>query len=119
MNATYTYQYDIMPPRFDIVGLQEEKKENGHARASKYAAQSPYHDIILYSLSPRELPSLDEITATVHDQLYSAGTSLEQNDEDKTGDGDQSPITDVNAQEVYKELFLTGEYSGRERESSW
>jgi hypothetical protein len=42
-------------------------------------------------------------------KLFTAGTSLVTNDNDTLGDGDQSAITDHEAQEVHQELFRTGE----------
>jgi len=50
-----------------------------------------------------------ELKSNVRLQLYTHGTSLVTNDGDLTGDGDQSPIKGSEAQQVYQDLFLTGE----------
>lgn len=51
-----------------------------------------------------------ELKSNVRLQLYSHGTSLVTNDSDLTGDGDQTPIKDAEAQQVYQDLFLSGEF---------
>jgi hypothetical protein len=48
------------------------------------------------------------LTRSIRMQLQSAGTSLEENDTDLFGDGDQSPITNLEDQHVYEELFSSG-----------
>jgi hypothetical protein len=48
------------------------------------------------------------LTRSIRMQLQSAGTSLEKNDTDLFGDGDQSPITNLEDQHVYEELFSSG-----------
>jgi len=58
----------------------------------------------------RECPSPRfEMKSDVRLKLFTAGTSLVTNDNDTLGDGDQSAITDHEAQEVHQELFRTGE----------
>lgn len=100
-----------MPPRLDIVGLvPEEKRDGDDVEGIKYAALSPYHDFLLYSMSPREPLAVEALTKAVRRQLSSAGTSLEINDKDPTGDGDQSPIIDPYSQLVFRNLFQSGTY---------
>lgn len=50
-----------------------------------------------------------ELKTTVRMQLYTYGTSLVTNDNDFTGDGDQSPVKDAEAQQMYQDLFRTGQ----------
>jgi hypothetical protein len=49
-------------------------------------------------------------TKHIRDQLRQSGTSVQTNDEDKIGDGDQSPIYDPYVHKVYLELFRTGTF---------
>lgn len=98
-----------MPSRLEIVDLMGEKEEDDRLGASKFVAKKPYQGLLVYSLSSRDPRLFEDIKATVRDQMYSVGASLEQNDQDRTGDGDQSPIIDSNAQQVYEELFRSGE----------
>lgn len=55
--------------------------------------------------------SLIELKASVRLQLYTYGTSLVANNNDLTGDGDQSPVKDPKAHQVYQDLFRTGKIS--------
>ena len=110
-----------------IVGLisNEERDDNNtvstiptpnNLSQPKYAATSPYYDIMLYSFSPTESsPStlmqakkMETNRTTIREQLKQAGTSLDINDHDKFGDGDQSPIKDTRSHPFYMELFKKG-----------
>jgi hypothetical protein len=104
-----SYYCDGMPPRFEIIGLLEEKKEDDRAEAAKFVAQRPYRGLFVCSLPPRE-PSFESVITAVRDQLHSVGASLDENNKDKIGDGDQSPIVDAKVQHVYEEIFRTGAY---------
>jgi hypothetical protein len=59
------------------------------------------------SLLEVSTPAL-ELKTNVRMQLYTFGTSLVANDNDCTGDGDQSPVKDAEAQQMYQDLFRSG-----------
>jgi hypothetical protein len=89
--------------------------------SQKYAATSPYYDILLYSPKRHALfmaqpPDTDHNTTTrtrteiLRNQLLqqpSGATTICDNN-DTCSDGDQSPITDRTAHSFYMELFRTG-----------
>ena len=51
-----------------------------------------------------------ELKSYIRLRLYSSGTSLVTNDNDPIGDGDQSRVTDDEAQQVHQDLFRTGKF---------
>jgi hypothetical protein len=52
--------------------------------------------------------SLQEIRHDVRQRLAVVGTSLVQNEQDRTGDGDQSPVEHAGAQQVCREIIESG-----------
>jgi hypothetical protein len=85
MNVTSTYTQHPMDPHPETFDPHEDKRGAG-----KIAMAG------------------SSLTGSIRMQLQSAGTSLEKNDADLFGDGDQSPITNLEDQHVYEELFSSG-----------
>ena len=53
--------------------------------------------------------SLTQVRARIRQGLERHGTNVEQNDNDPTGDGDQSPVRlDHDGKQFYRDLFATG-----------
>jgi hypothetical protein len=93
--------------------------------SQKYAATSPYYDILLYSpkrhalfmAQPADTHHNTTTTSTtrtrteiLRNQLLQqpSGATTICDSQDKCSDGDQSPITDRTAHSFYMELFRTG-----------
>ena len=94
-----------------VENMQLHVKENGEMSMSSSNGGSEVREAPSSrssSLLEVATPAL-ELKTNVRMQLYTYGTSLVTNDNDLTGDGDQSPVEDAVAQQMYQDLFRTGQ----------
>lgn len=109
MNFTYVYRHpstskepilqnDDLPENIEEYGLSDARED----------ASSPRGDTStdLQATSTTAPPC--ESSGSSKRQQISVGPSLAVYDEDKIGDGDQSPITDPTLQHMHEELFASG-----------
>ena len=101
--------YDVLLYSFTPEHEQKVKlATKTSSRLGKPTVSSSIEKVDLKKTSMNHKRSINVTTKHIRDQLQKAGTSLQTNDHDKIGDGDQSPIYDPAVHQVYIDLFRTG-----------
>ena len=94
--------------------IDDEKKEDDCMMKAESMAIEAKLKILEEKIQERNSnQTFQEAKDSVRYQLVTAFTDLEINDEDKTGDGDQSPASSKGVAFIYKRLFETSTFAPR------